>query len=156
MLILKKILYLTKDSILDKKIYLLQEIRFLTKVLFLIKGLFWQNFLFFKKDSIWYKVRFFVGFLLNIPFLTQFYISQNRFNLTQISILFFTKYLIFDKNLDPQKGYCNSSYLPHNRGFDTHYGHYAGSMDYDSHSISNNFRHHINHYMNGEPEKVEN
>ena len=33
-------------------------------------------------------------------------------------------------------GYCNSSYLPHNRGFDTHYGHWAGAMDYNTHSVS--------------------
>jgi arylsulfatase B len=31
-------------------------------------------------------------------------------------------------------GYCNSSFQPHNRGFDTFYGHYGGSLDYFNHT----------------------
>ena len=31
-------------------------------------------------------------------------------------------------------GHCNSSFHPHNRGFDSFYGHYGGSMDYFEHT----------------------
>ena len=31
-------------------------------------------------------------------------------------------------------GSCNSSFFPHNRGFDTFYGHYGGSLDYFQHT----------------------
>ena len=31
-------------------------------------------------------------------------------------------------------GYCNKSFQPHNRGFDTSLGHYGGGVDYHTHA----------------------
>lgn len=53
-------------------------------------------------------------------------------------------------------GFCKDSYLPHNRGFDTHYGHYAGSMHYNTHAVSTSYGDYINHFLNGEPVIKEN
>ena len=49
------------------------------------------------------------------------------------------------------KGYCNSSFQPHNRGFDTWYGHYAGSMSYFTHTLGSMYTRYLNHYVNDEP-----
>jgi len=48
-------------------------------------------------------------------------------------------------------GFCNNSFAPHNRGFDTHYGHYTGGMGYNDHSSSGAGGPFINHFLNGEP-----
>ncbi|CAG5080405.1 Oidioi.mRNA.OKI2018_I69.PAR.g9577.t1.cds [Oikopleura dioica] len=47
-------------------------------------------------------------------------------------------------------GYCNDSYVPHNRGFDSFLGHYRGGVDYFTHSNEAPGTY-LNHFLNGEP-----
>ena len=41
--------------------------------------------------------------------------------------------------------------MPTNRGFDTHYGHHTGAVDYNTHALSAKGDFYLNHFLNGEP-----
>ena len=48
-------------------------------------------------------------------------------------------------------GHCNSSYLPHNRGFDTFYGHTGGVLNYFQHNRAVGNCKYLDYFENDKP-----